>query len=153
MTRFQKEHYEGEMQKAEEDQDIAKQEWKRIKHDLEQHEIKAEIPGQVVWMYKKKGEAVKALEPVMHIANPDKLRIEGLVDIQNAGFLRPGMRAIVEPSIVQAPTRQLSGHTGAVTGLAVTPDSRFLASASEDGMVIIWNWSTGAQVKQTAAQG
>jgi WD40 repeat protein len=42
--------------------------------------------------------------------------------------------------------RTLTGHTGGVSSLAVSPDERWLISASEDGTVRIWDLATGKEV-------
>ena len=39
--------------------------------------------------------------------------------------------------------RVLNGHGGAVTGVVVAPDGRWLVSASEDGRVRVWDPGTG----------
>ncbi len=35
---------------------------------------------------------------------------------------------------------QLYGHTEPINALAFSPDAEMLASGSEDGTVILWNW-------------
>src|SRR5438128_3504436 len=61
--------------------------------------------------------------------------------------MQVGMRAVVEPELEKRSAQELRGHTGAIRGLAVTPDGKYLASASEDGSVIIWNPVTGRQIE------
>jgi WD40 repeat protein len=56
---------------------------------LKMHEIRASIDGVVKFIYKHKGEAVKLQEPnVLQIQNPRLLRVEGLVEVQDAKHLR-----------------------------------------------------------------
>ncbi len=141
---LQAEAFDFEAQGHRKELQAAGYQWERIKRQLELHKIKSAISGEVIAVYKKKGESVKAQDAVCRVANFDRLRIEGLVDRRQVGLLRPGMRALVQPVEPAVWIRDLSGHTGRITGLAVTPDDgRYLASASEDGRVSLWNWRSG----------
>ena len=44
-------------------------------------------------------------------------------------------------------TRRLQGHTGSVYGISVSPDEKYLASASEDKTVRLWEVATGQQIR------
>jgi multidrug efflux pump subunit AcrA (membrane-fusion protein) len=55
---------------------------------LKMHEIRSPIAGVVTLFHKNSGEAVKKLEPVVRIQNPDLLRLEGQVEVQSAARLR-----------------------------------------------------------------
>ncbi len=44
-------------------------------------------------------------------------------------------------------TRRLQGHTGTVRGISVSPDEKYLASASEDKTVRLWEVATGQQIR------
>ncbi|NEQ11998.1 MAG: hypothetical protein F6K37_40910, partial [Moorea sp. SIO4E2] len=41
---------------------------------------------------------------------------------------------------------ELTGHTGAIFSLAISPDNRILASGSHDGTIKLWDISTGTLV-------
>jgi WD40 repeat protein/serine/threonine protein kinase len=51
------------------------------------------------------------------------------------------------------PSRHLSGHNRPVRVLALSPDETRLASASEDGKVLLWDTSTGKRLWQTTDRG
>lgn len=46
-----------------------------------------------------------------------------------------------------------NGHEGVVVAVVAAPDGQFLASASEDGTVRIWEEATGAEVRQIRGPG
>jgi WD40 repeat protein len=48
---------------------------------------------------------------------------------------------------------ELSGHSGAVTSVAYSPDGSLLASASEDGSVKIWNAANGSLARTISLPG
>src|SRR5262249_6498596 len=108
--------------------------------DLRMHEIRAAIDGVVKVIYKNhQGEAIKPLEPVLQIQNPERLRVEGLLDIQQAQKLKKGMRVYVEASRPEHPSRILSGHLGAVNCVAVSKsDKPIIVSGSEDETLRGW---------------
>jgi WD40 repeat protein len=55
---------------------------------LRMHEIHAAIPGVVKILYKNTGDAVKSLDQVLQLQDPDLLRVEGTVEVQEARKLR-----------------------------------------------------------------
>jgi WD40 repeat protein len=80
------------------------------------------------------------------VARFDSLRIEGFCKSHHAGMLQAGQRALVEAEIQGAQVTQLVGHTAAVNQLAIAQDGSFLASAGDDGTVLIWSWPGAARV-------
>jgi WD40 repeat protein len=55
---------------------------------LKMHEIRASAGGVVKFLYKNSGDAVKNLDPVLQVQDPDWVRVEGQVDVQDAVDLR-----------------------------------------------------------------
>ncbi len=97
--------------------------------------VKASI---VKTIYKRTGEAVKELEPIMHLYAVDRLNAEGLVELQFASRLTLGKKVSVEPTRETSPLRVWRSHKKEVTAVAVT-HSGLAASASEDGTVCLWD--------------
>ena len=142
----QRDRYAEEVKKAREDQEVARKELEKARQSLALHQIRSALAGEVTKVYKRAGESVKPAEPLFWVANCDRLRVEGLCKVQQAGLLRVGMRAVVEPELRGEQMTELTGHTGTVTGLAVAPDGRLLASASEDRTVLLWGWPRGTRL-------
>ncbi|HXG10036.1 MAG TPA: HlyD family efflux transporter periplasmic adaptor subunit [Gemmataceae bacterium] len=114
---------------------------------LEMHAIRSKINGVIKAIYKNRGDAVKNLDPVLLIQDPDRLRVEGLVEVQHARYLEPGMEAVVEPSKPEKPELVLRGHMQEVTSVAVSPaKDALILSGSEDRTVRIWDRAEGKQL-------
>jgi WD40 repeat protein/biotin carboxyl carrier protein len=141
----QRERCLEELKKAEEEQEVARKELEKALRVLEVHSIRAGISGEITRVYRRKGESVRQMEPLFSIANVNRLRIEGLCKVQQAKLLHVGMRALVEPEVRGEQMTELTGHTAAVTGLAVSPDGRLVAAASTDRTVLLWHWPGGTR--------
>lgn len=140
---FQRERFAQEVKKAQEDRQEARKELEKTLVQLRLHKIASGLKGEIVKVYKQPGEAVKQAEPLFRVADYNRLRIEGLCKVHQADLLRVGMRALLEPEIRGEQLTELSGHTGAVTSLAVLESGQLLASSSEDRTVILWQWPQG----------
>jgi WD40 repeat protein len=129
---------------AKEEQVIAEGKLEEKKLALDLHTIRSNREGIVVKIYnnRKPGEVVKAGEPLIRVMNDDRLRAEGAVEAHQAPLIKVGMKARVEPEISLSAYKELRRHTGAITGLAATPNGRYLASASKDHSVIVWDLAT-----------
>lgn len=106
---------------------------------LRLYDVKARIPGTVVRTYKKKGNNVRQGEPIVQIVNDKSLIAEGSSETGLSSHLKVGMNVVIEPENDRQALFVLDGHTGPVTALALAPASRFLASSSDDGSIILWN--------------
>src|SRR5262249_39924723 len=78
---------------------VGKQEANAAYTVVKMHEIRAPISGVVKEIYKKRGEAVKELEQVMRIYNPNLLRVEGMIEVQYAQDLTEDHPVTIEPTM------------------------------------------------------
>lgn len=116
--------------------------------DLRMHEIRASIDGVVKEIYKNhQGDAVKPYEQVLQLQNPSRLRVEGLLDLQEAYKLKEGMEVIVEASRMDEPRLVIRGHLNTVNCVAVSKGKRpVIVSGSEDETLRGWDSATGARL-------
>lgn len=116
--------------------------------DLRMFEIRAGIDGVVKDISKNGvGEAIKVNETVLQIHNPNRLRVEGLLEVQEALKLKKGMKVIVEASRPESPRLVIPGHLGAVTCVAVSKGKHpVIISGSEDETLRGWDSTTGARL-------
>jgi WD40 repeat protein len=113
---------------------------------LKMHEIHATISGKIKMIYKHDGEAVKNLEAVLQIQDPRHLRVEGLVEVQEAAKVPLGAEAIVEATRPEPPRAVLRGHLLEVTCVAVTRDAHMVVSGSEDRSLRGWDPVSGREL-------
>lgn len=140
---YQMKEAQGELNKSRDEQEEARRFLAEKEYELGLLKLRSDIHGTVTKINKRPGSPVRAGEPLYEIVNLDQLWVEGLIPRESASHLRPGMRVRVEPERLEAPIRELRYHTAAITGLALSPDSRLLASTSEDGRVVVWDWQVG----------
>lgn len=116
--------------------------------DLRMHEIRAAIDGVVKVIYKNhQGDAVKPLEAVLQIQNPSRVRVEGLLEIQEALKLKEGMEVYVEASRPEHPQRVISGHLDTVNCVAVSKGKKpVIVSGSDDETLRGWDAATGEKL-------
>jgi WD40 repeat protein len=120
---------------------VAASELKQAQTTLEMHTLRSKIPGRIKTIYKNKGEWVRSTEPnVMQIFNPNKLRIEGLVEMQYVGLIREGQEVVVEPTRFVRHDKLLRGHLQDITSVSVSSKND-IVSASEDHTVRVWDRS------------
>jgi WD40 repeat protein len=115
---------------------------------LRMHEIRSAITGKVRTIYKKAGEAVKSLEPVVLLQDQDNLQLECYVELQKQQFLPPGKKVVIEASVQQPEQRRLIGHIGEVLAVAVSHDKDpLVVSAGIDETVRVWDTSKGEKYR------
>lgn len=121
---------------------VAHAELSQAKTTWDMYKIRAKIPGEIKIVYKKDGESIKALDPVMQIVNTDRLKVEGLVEVQFVSDLHKGMRVTIEPTYRERIQQTFVAQRGAITSVAVSKDSKFIVSGSdEDAIVAVWSRS------------
>ncbi|HEY7309097.1 MAG TPA: HlyD family efflux transporter periplasmic adaptor subunit [Gemmataceae bacterium] len=116
--------------------------------DLRMHEIRAAIDGDVKVIYKNhQGDAVKPLEAVLQIQNPSRVRVDGLLEIQEALKLKEGMEVYIEASRPEHPKRVISGHLDTVNCVAVSKGKKpVIVSGSDDETLRGWDSATGERL-------
>ena len=117
------ERYFAEVVAAKGDVTLSEQEMKQSGIVLKYHEIRSATDGVVKTIFKQPGEAVRNLETLFLIQGQDRLRAEGLVDVQYLSRLRSGkkLRAVIEHAR-QDP-----------------PEAPLIVSSSVDGTVRVWD--------------
>ncbi len=122
---------------------------------MKMHEIRPDVGGRVKKVYRHTGEPAKNLEPVLKIEDTKRLRVEGLIEIQNARGIVPGMKVTIEPNRPVTPSLRLSGHLQEINSLAVgmipgggtgSAGVHVIVSGSKDRSVRFWDAATGAAV-------
>jgi WD40 repeat protein len=124
---------------------VAARELQQAETNLDLYLIRSKSKGQVKQLHKRRGEAIHKLEALLEMQDHSKLRIRGLVDLQDlANLPDPHTRNISHEVDVEAlqyvsprPHGVLSGHFDAVNGVAVSKDNQ-IVSVSEDSTARIW---------------
>jgi WD40 repeat protein len=128
---------------------VAKEDVNQSQITVDMYQVRSKIPGRVKTIYKNPGEAVKALEPVLQVQSYDRLRAEGMVDIQYANALARAGEVVIEPTVRQNPVFAGVGHRLDITGVAVNKNLQnpLIVSSSLDGTALVWD-KTGQVVQQ-----
>jgi len=125
---------------------VAQIDVRSAKLNLTYHWVENKLPVKksiVKTIYKRTGEAVKELEPILQLYAIDRLTAEGLVELQFANRLAFGKKVIIEPTVESSPVRVWRSHKKEVTAVAVAYSRAnpgpWAASASADGTVCLWD--------------
>jgi WD40 repeat protein len=140
------------------DEDSKKAVLKQTRIDAEQaqiitrdHEIRDKIAGTSIikTIYKRGGEAVREQEPVLQLYNVDRLRAEGLVEVQYLDQVHRGMKVTLEPVEEYHPMKVYYEHRGEVTSVAVSGDAQtpLTVSGSLDGTARVWDRTQARAVR------
>jgi WD40 repeat protein len=138
---------------AQANQSIAKAEQDVEEADqlIAKHQVRSRVDGIIRSVVKRPGEYVRPGEKIFEIQSTEKVRLEGLLDRENAARLTRNMVVTVEPAVPSAPVASLWGHRQAVTGVAVTGHAGrpLIVSAGLDGFVKVRDPNLG-QMKDRA---
>jgi WD40 repeat protein len=139
---------------AQANQAIAKadQEVAEAEITLEKHQIRSRVDGIIRSVAKHPGEIVRAGEKILEIQSTEKVRLEGMLDIEYERRLKRNMTVTVEPAVPSAPLMTLRGHRQEVGGVAVTGhvDRPLIVSAGLDGFVLVRDPNIGNVKDQPA---
>lgn len=125
---------------AEQEHLISIERQKEADETLKMHDVTSEVAGRIVRVNKKKGELIRAGEVVVEIINENTLWVDGSVTTGTGASLKENQKVLIQPEVNPPEILTLTGHTSAITSVAISPDNQFLVSSSEDGTVILWQW-------------
>jgi WD40 repeat protein/biotin carboxyl carrier protein len=117
---------------------------------LRRHAIRSPVNGVISHRLKHPGEAVQAMEPILHVVRTDRVKIQGQVDPRNADRLKSGMIVEVWPDIAVG-ERAFYEHTAPIRCVRVLPGDRLVAFGGEDGWVVVRNLATGGVEREIKA--
>ncbi|QEL18189.1 HlyD family efflux transporter periplasmic adaptor subunit [Limnoglobus roseus] len=108
------------------------------------HRSRSKDGGIITKLMREPGEFVKAGDPIMEVLSTEDVRVEGILESQNAALVRPGMKVSVEPSVPVGPDMkfgQMFPHRQSVTAVVVTAHAGrpMIVSGSLDNTVSIWD--------------
>ncbi len=105
------------------------------------HRTRTQDGGIITKLMREPGEYVRAGDPIMEVLSTDDVRVEGILEAQNADAVRPGMKVIVEPSTPVGPDLKVGRieHRREVTGVAVSAHKGrpLVVSSSLDNTMVI----------------
>jgi WD40 repeat protein/biotin carboxyl carrier protein len=127
------------------------EDFNKAKVILEEHEIRSTIPGKINRFYRRPGESVKELEAVAQVQFLDKLRVEGMLEVQDlpaVNYMQNSgkpIKVVVESAPQVNALQQLPGHLQPVRAVAVTKDPKrpLIVSAGEDRTARVWDRNEG----------
>lgn len=90
----------AQIKQADEKHDIDQAELELAKETLDEHTIRAPFPGMIVEQLKHEGESVRANEPIVKIANLDRLRVHAFIPLEHSYRVKPNMIVDVKPRVV-----------------------------------------------------
>jgi WD40 repeat protein len=110
---------------------------------LKQHEIrnKSSFRHSIIKnVYRHGSESAKSLEPIMHLYSVDRLKAEGLVEVQHLNRIREGMLVTLEPTHEDPPLLSRQAHRNQINAVAVSKDvhNPLIVCGSEDGTCSLW---------------
>lgn len=111
-----------ELQKARNDSEMAKLEYKKAQRALDRRTIRSPINGIIVTRTASPGESVEET-PIFTIAKVEQLKVELIVPVEYFGLIKPGMKARVIPEIVN--TSEYTATVSVVDKVIDAPSGTF----------------------------
>ena len=133
--------------------ELARTEKDKADTELRNYEIRATLPYKhltIKSISRQAGYFVKQLEPtVLTVQSIERLQAEALIELQYYTRLkdRKNITATIEPTLLEAPHRELPAHDAEITCVAVSKDMKFI-SGSEDASVRVWSPDVSASLLQ-----
>ncbi|HID21198.1 MAG TPA: HlyD family efflux transporter periplasmic adaptor subunit, partial [Planctomycetaceae bacterium] len=139
---------------------VAGLEAKRAEAQLKMYRIEAPFDGIVTQIYKRKGEAVRQGDPILELANTDRVRVEGRVSINDVWRVKPGMAVQVRldiPDVDLPEEKQVFPGRVVFVDVAVQPVTREVRVWAEvenhdnilkDGLTAVMTIDTSSPVAQ-----
>jgi RND family efflux transporter MFP subunit len=111
-----------ELQKAHNENEMAKLEYKKAQRALDRRTIRSPINGIIVTRTASPGEFVEET-PIFTIAKVEQLKVELIVPVEYFGLIKPGMKARVIPEIVN--TSEYTATVSVVDKVIDAPSGTF----------------------------
>lgn len=114
---------------------------------IAKHQVRSRVDGIIRSVAKRPGEYVRPGEKILEIQSTEKVRLEGMLDRENAARVSRNMVVAVEPALPSAPEVSLWGHRQGVGGVAVTGHATrpLIVSAGLDGFVKVRDPNLGRE--------
>ncbi|HZZ77517.1 MAG TPA: hypothetical protein VFE62_03300 [Gemmataceae bacterium] len=112
--------------------------------ELSMHELRATLQYKtctIKTIHRPAGTYLKQLDPVViTVQSLERLLAEASIEEQYYSRIKDKSRVVatIEPTVLEAPTREWHGHDADVTCVAVAKDL-MIVSGSEDRTVCVWN--------------
>ena len=116
-------------------------EHEEAQESLNRHTIRSPVNGIVTQRLKHQGEAVQAMEPILHVIRTDRVKIQGQIDSRYVDRLKEGMRLEVWPEKTEG-ERSSIAHSAPIRCVRILPGDRRIAFGGDDGRIVVVDLAT-----------